>query len=196
MSSDPWELVQLPLTIGETTYLIEQCDYLHGLQLRNLLNNDKRLKGDDGEEMLFSLCAGEVWEQLKNDKVPYAAQFRVGMAALQFQTALVMGQSPTVALAAGEEAWAEGLNPEAVAVALAAAIQKENAEPETDPSTTSTSSTSTASERKTPSRASTRSTTSRPTTQPTKRTGKATAAKKPARSASRSASRSSATAGR
>lgn len=156
MAAKPWIVIPLELPVGDKTYTVQPVEYDVGLTLLRAGDKGSKIPPKSEDRVLFELVLGATWDQMLEDKQSYPVMFRAGVAALQYQTALVSGFDSEAAVTIGEQVWEHGLSPEAVAAALkevAAANSKE-----------SNPSTSTASASKTPSRVSTRTTTSRKTT--------------------------------
>lgn len=156
----PWIVRPLVLDAGGTKYEVQPISYADGLTLVAVGNGDSEdITPESPDEVLYRLCMGPTWQQMLDAGCPYPVMVRGGLAAVQFQSALVAGIDCDTAVQIGESVWESGIDPEMLAAILTAANPKQ---PET-----STPSTSTASASKTPSRASTRATTSRTGTQPT-----------------------------
>lgn len=153
MAAKPWVVLPLVLPVGDKEYAIQPCEYDTGLAIIAQQNEPEA----DGVE-LVELCMGETWAEMKADRCPYPVMFRAGMAAVQYQAALVGGLDGAAAVEVGENMWNGGLDPETMA-ALVAAADLSSKPPET-----SKTSTSTGTAKKTPPRASGRTTKSPPAT--------------------------------
>jgi cell division septation protein DedD len=155
----PWIVKPLPLPVGDDTYEVQPIGYDDGLTLVAVGNGTSDdITADAPDEVLYRLCMGETWQQMLDAKCPYPVMVRAGLAAIQYQGALLNGLDTDAAIALAEPVWEAHLDPEALAALMTAATP--SSQPET-----SKPSTSTASAGKTRSRASTSATTS-PTATP------------------------------
>lgn len=155
MSAKPWVIVPLVLPVNGKDYEIQPANYDDGMTLMKM--TDAGDNADEDTTVLFKLCMGSTWDEMHADKVPYNVMFRAGVAALQFQTALVVaGFDSDTAVTAGEQAWESGIDPEALAAALEAQAANQAPAKKTaaKKQTASSRSTNTDAARKTPSRAS------------------------------------------
>lgn len=157
MAAKPWKMVPLVLPAGDKEYTVQPVDYETGLSLLATGTSKSPIKRNTEDRELFKLVMGPAWDEMLADGQPYPVVFRAGMATVQYQTALVSGLDCEQAVTLAEAVWESGLDPEAVAAALAAQ-QNQSGSKGSKPST------STASARKTPSRGSTKRTNSRQTT--------------------------------
>jgi hypothetical protein len=156
----PWIAKPLSLPVGDVTYEVQPIGYDDGLTLVSVGNgNSDVITEDSPDELLYRLVMGETWQQMLDDRCPYPVMVRAGLAAIQYQGALLNGLDTETAIAIAEPVWESGIDPEALAAIVTAA--NPNSQPET-----SKTSTSTASATKTRSRASTRATTSPTATPP------------------------------
>lgn len=169
----PWIVKPLELPVGDVTYEVQPIGYDDGLTLAAVGDGtSEEITKDSPDEALYRLCMGDTWQKMLDDRCPYPVMIRAGLAAIQYQGALLNGLDTDAAIAMAEPAWESTLSPEALAALTGAA------NPET-PTTKATSrrSTGTAAAGKTPRRASTSTTTS----------PKATPRRAPTKTAARSA---------
>lgn len=171
-SPSPWTIVPLPLDVGGKKYEVQPAPYETGLSILEGVT-----KGDEDTrppQEVFAEMMGDTWDQMRDDKVPYHIMFRAGLAALTFQTALVVvGLSSDEAVKRALAVWNEAPTPESVAAALMETAAEERPKPARKrpakkaaprSATSSTSSNSSASAGGTPRRASSSPTTSRKST--------------------------------
>jgi len=165
MPAQPWVVVPLKLPVGDKEYVVEPVSYDDGLTLIKVNTGEsKKITTKSEDIVFFRLCMGSTWDEMQADRCSYPVMFRAGLAAVQYQSALVNGLDSEAAVEIGERIWNSGIDPERLAALVAA----------TDFSLkTSTPSTNTGTARKTPSRASTKATNSRKGTPPTKSSRKA-----------------------
>lgn len=166
MAAKPWVNVPLVLPIGGTEYPIQPLDYRDGMTLKGVAEGDStQITDQSTDEDLFRLVMGATWDQMLEDRCPFAVMFRAGMATVQYQVALLNGLDGEAAATIGERVWESGIDPEMLAAMVSAAYPKNLQD--------SKPSTPTGSARKTPRRASTKTTTSprtTPRTSPKKKT--------------------------
>lgn len=155
MPAKPWVVLPLVLPVADQTYTVQPIDYAGGLELIAVVQGtSETIKSDSPNETLFRLVMGDTWDLMLADGLPFNVMLRAGMAATQYQMALVNDQSTADAVAVGEAMWASGISPEALAAVVAASQSKES------PSKGSPRSPGTGSGNRTRTRASTRPTTS------------------------------------
>lgn len=120
MSAKPWLIVPLELTVADKTYVVQPVDYQSGIELLDVLQRkSKKIKADSPNEMLFRLVLGGVWDEMLADKLPFNVMFRAGVAAAEYQSAIVSDKPSETAVAQAEAVWESGIDPEALAAALA-----------------------------------------------------------------------------
>lgn len=138
MALKPWSEVcpePLAFPIGGKVYVVPELGKDDGIKLQYVLaGKDHSLDGED-PEVGWRLVMGPVWDEMAADGVSSLAMSRAAFAAL---ADLTQGR------AAAEKVWESGIDPEALAAAMAAT--------QTNPQTRSSS---TAAVTKTRSRAST-----------------------------------------
>jgi cell division septation protein DedD len=156
----PWIVKPLPLPVGDVTYEVQPIGYEDGLTLVSVGNgtSDDITGRLPRRAAVPALHGRDVAADARRPKCPYPVMVRAGLAAIQYQGALLNGLDTDAAIALAEPVWEAHLDPEALAALMTAATP--SSQPET-----SKPSTSTASAGKTRSRASTSATTS-PTATP------------------------------
>jgi hypothetical protein len=116
MATEPWIVVPLVLTVGEKDYAVQPLDFKLGLSLKVIAEGDsKDITEDSSDEAMFKLVMGGTWDVMLEDRCPYAAMFRAGMASMQYQMALLNGVDSEHAVGIGEGVWESGIDPEILA---------------------------------------------------------------------------------
>lgn len=167
---EPWRILNLELQVEDKKYVVEPINYDDGLELQLVLQGkSKRIGPKASQDELFKLVlTPNLWDTIKAEQ-PFNVVFRAGMAAIAYQSDIVMGVDMEQAVKDGTVAWESGVDPEAVAAALekatAANTQAIQSTPTgTAPTTRRPASTSTTTSRqgtKRPAKAASRSTGSR-----------------------------------
>lgn len=126
MSARPIRSLDFP--IGDKTYSVPPVGVDVGLRLAELFTTpqDKLAKTKLTTVQLFKLVLGDVWDEMRKDNVPHSEAFRVGMACLRREQALLVNTGPDRWDIAEREAvaiWESGIDPEALAAYMAATTQ-------------------------------------------------------------------------
>lgn len=128
MPAKPWIVRPLTLLYGDTKYEVEPISYDDGLTLIAVMRGESTtIKEDTKNEDLFKLVMGGTWDAMRTAHLPFPVMFRAGMAATQYQMALINDQPSEDAVKAGEAMWESGISPEALAAAMAASQEKPKA---------------------------------------------------------------------
>lgn len=124
MPAKPWIVRPLVLSYGDTNYQVEPISYDDGLTLIAVMRGESTdIPNNAKNEDLFKLVMGGTWDTMRSARLPFPVMFRAGMAATQYQMALINDQPSEDAVKAGAAMWESGISPEALAAAMAA-VQK------------------------------------------------------------------------